>query len=46
VIYHELAERGELAAYVADHRFYEIGTPASLAETEAFLLEGERAPGA
>jgi N-acetyl-alpha-D-muramate 1-phosphate uridylyltransferase len=38
-VYHELAARGELAAYVATERFYEIGTPAALAETDAFLRE-------
>ena len=38
-VYHELAARGELAAYVAVERFYEIGTPTALAETDAFLRE-------
>ena len=38
-VYHELANRGELTAYVATERFYEIGTPAALAETDAFLRE-------
>jgi NDP-sugar pyrophosphorylase family protein len=38
-IYRELAIRGELAAYVAAERFYEIGTPDALAETDAFLRE-------
>jgi len=32
-----LASHGRLAGYVARERFYEIGTPASLAETEEFL---------
>jgi MurNAc alpha-1-phosphate uridylyltransferase len=32
-----LAAAGELAAYEARHRFYEIGTPAALRETEQFL---------
>jgi N-acetyl-alpha-D-muramate 1-phosphate uridylyltransferase len=36
-VYAALAERGELAGYVATQRFYEIGTPGSLAETSAFL---------
>jgi NDP-sugar pyrophosphorylase family protein len=36
-VYHELAARGELAAYVATERFYEIGTRDALAETDAFL---------
>ena len=39
VVYHALAERGELAAYVATERFYEIGTPAALTEADAFLRE-------
>jgi NDP-sugar pyrophosphorylase family protein len=38
-VYHELAARDELAAYLATERFYEIGTPAALAETDAFLRE-------
>jgi NDP-sugar pyrophosphorylase family protein len=38
-VYHELAARGDLAAYVAEDRFYEIGTPDALAETDAFLRE-------
>ncbi len=36
-VYHELSKRGELAAYMATERFYEIGTPDALAETDAFL---------
>ena len=36
-VYGALAERGELAGYEATDRFYEIGTPDSLAETSAFL---------
>jgi MurNAc alpha-1-phosphate uridylyltransferase len=36
-IYHELARTGRLAAYEATERFYEIGTPEALAETDAFL---------
>jgi NDP-sugar pyrophosphorylase family protein len=36
-VYHELARTGRLAAYEATERFYEIGTPAALAETDAFL---------
>jgi NDP-sugar pyrophosphorylase family protein len=36
-VYHELARRGALAGYAATERFYEIGTPAALAETDAFL---------
>ena len=34
---HELARQGRLAGYPVDERFYEIGTPEALAETEAFL---------
>jgi NDP-sugar pyrophosphorylase family protein len=36
-IYAGLAERGELAGYEATERFYEIGTPESLVEADAFL---------
>jgi MurNAc alpha-1-phosphate uridylyltransferase len=36
-VYRALAERGELYGYEATERFYEIGTPGSLAETAAFL---------
>jgi NDP-sugar pyrophosphorylase family protein len=36
-LYSRLAQRGELFGYEASERFYEIGTPAALAETEAFL---------
>jgi NDP-sugar pyrophosphorylase family protein len=36
-VYAALAARGQLGAYVATERFYEIGTPDALAETEAFL---------
>ena len=36
-VYGALAERGELYGYEATERFYEIGTPGSLAETAAFL---------
>jgi MurNAc alpha-1-phosphate uridylyltransferase len=36
-VYHELARTGRLAAYEATERFYEIGTPETLAETDAFL---------
>jgi NDP-sugar pyrophosphorylase family protein len=36
-VYHELARTGQLAAYEATERFYEIGTPEALAETDAFL---------
>jgi N-acetyl-alpha-D-muramate 1-phosphate uridylyltransferase len=36
-LYRELAARGELCGYEVTERFYEIGTPAALVETEAFL---------
>ncbi len=36
-LYRELATRSELFGFSATERFYEIGTPASLAETSAFL---------
>jgi NDP-sugar pyrophosphorylase family protein len=36
-VYGALALRGELYGYEATERFYEIGTPGSLAETAAFL---------
>jgi NDP-sugar pyrophosphorylase family protein len=36
-LYHELAKRDELFGFAATERFYEIGTPAALAETDAFL---------
>ena len=39
VLYERLADRGELLGYEATHRFYEIGTPETLAETESFLRQ-------
>jgi NDP-sugar pyrophosphorylase family protein len=36
-VYGALAAAGELAGYEAMRRFYEIGTPAGLAETDAYL---------
>ena len=36
-LYSLLAERGELMGFEAEERFYEIGSPAALAETDAFL---------
>ena len=41
-IYRALSRRGELAGYEATERFYEIGTPAALAEAERFIA-GARA---
>jgi NDP-sugar pyrophosphorylase family protein len=41
-VYAELAARRQLAGYVADQRFYEIGTPEALEETDRFLrAQGE-----
>jgi NDP-sugar pyrophosphorylase family protein len=40
----ELASSGHLAGYLARSRFYEIGTPAALAETEDFLRRGAIEP--
>jgi NDP-sugar pyrophosphorylase family protein len=36
-LYRELAGSGSLCGYEATERFYEIGTPAALAEADAFL---------
>jgi NDP-sugar pyrophosphorylase family protein len=36
-VYGALAAEGQLAGYVATERFFEIGSPAALAETDAFL---------
>jgi len=36
-LYKRLAERGELFGFEAGQRFYEIGTPTGLRETDAFL---------
>lgn len=36
-LYHELSVSGRLSGFEVAERFYEIGTPASLAETDAFL---------
>lgn len=36
-LYGAIARRGELFGFAATERFYEIGTPAALAETSAFL---------
>jgi NDP-sugar pyrophosphorylase family protein len=37
VLYGRLADRGELFGFEATQRFYEIGTPETLTETDAFL---------
>jgi NDP-sugar pyrophosphorylase family protein len=36
-LYHALSSRGELFGFEVTERFYEIGTPEALAETDAFL---------
>ena len=38
-LYQRLASLGRLCGYVATERFYEIGTPSGLEETDAFLRE-------
>lgn len=40
VLYSALARNGQLFGYEAAQRFFEIGTPAALEETEAFLASG------
>lgn len=37
LVYQDLLERGELAAFEATRRFYEIGSPEGLRETEEYL---------
>jgi N-acetyl-alpha-D-muramate 1-phosphate uridylyltransferase len=44
-LYHELAKRGELFGFQATERFFEIGTPASLAEAAEFLAGLSRSEG-
>lgn len=41
-LYHELARGGSLHGFLANERFYEIGTVNGLAETEVFLLTSRR----
>ena len=36
-VYTPLARQGRLAAYVSDHRYYSVGSPNRLPDTEAFL---------
>jgi NDP-sugar pyrophosphorylase family protein len=43
VLYAALARRGEVCGYPATERFYEIGTPGALEETEAFLATARAA---
>jgi NDP-sugar pyrophosphorylase family protein len=45
-LYHELARRGELFGFEATERFFEIGTPESLAEAGEFLAALPRPDGA
>ena len=40
-LYHRLAQEGQLHGFEATKRFYEIGTPEALAETDAFLTSSE-----
>ncbi len=40
-VYHRLSVTGQLAAYEATERFYEIGSPQGLADFEAFLNDGD-----
>ena len=44
-VYADLAARGLLAGFEATERFYEIGTPESLRETDAFMRAGEASGG-
>jgi NDP-sugar pyrophosphorylase family protein len=37
-LYNELVARGEMAGHEVTRRFYEIGSPTGLAETQAYLL--------
>ncbi len=41
-VYRDLLADDELAAYEVDRRFYEIGSPAGLAETDAYLRNRTR----
>ena len=43
--YRDLASRGMLAGYEARERFYEIGSPQGLAETDALLRRGRQGQG-
>ncbi len=44
-LYGDLARRGLLAGYEVRDRFYEIGSPAGLADTEAFFQRASAKPG-
>jgi NDP-sugar pyrophosphorylase family protein len=39
-LYEELAAAGRLAGWESPRRFYEIGTPSGLAETDRYLRTG------
>jgi MurNAc alpha-1-phosphate uridylyltransferase len=41
IVYQELARQNQLAGFEVQQRFYEIGSPEGLVETEAFLLRKE-----
>jgi N-acetyl-alpha-D-muramate 1-phosphate uridylyltransferase len=41
-IYHRLAREGRLAGYELHQRFYEIGSPAGLRETDQYLRERQQ----
>ncbi len=38
-LYRRLVARGEMAGYLVSHRFYEIGSRAGLAETDAYIRQ-------
>ena len=42
VLYQRLAQTGSLYGFLATGRFFEIGTPSALEETEAFLMAHPR----
>jgi NDP-sugar pyrophosphorylase family protein len=43
-LYTVLASRGRLFGYEVSERFYDIGTPSALSETDAFLRRGDVSP--
>jgi NDP-sugar pyrophosphorylase family protein len=42
-LYHDMVARGLMIGYEVSQRFYEIGSPTGLADTQAFLIEKARA---
>jgi NDP-sugar pyrophosphorylase family protein len=36
-LFHHLSVEGRLAGYIAEHRFYEVGSPTGLADLEEYL---------